>query len=131
MGGLDRQEILSIPVYGLDYYGGYLYFISDKLERMKPDGSERVVLSKFVPGNYLSSLSVGPSAAFCIANQQVKWTNKVGSPFFSIPTSIIPERLIVAEQWSPDLTLAKQPAQIILADQWSPDLTLAKPLALP
>ena len=120
--GGNRQVLASansIPAF--DYYGGYLYLISEidnsySLERMKPNGTERTVLHKFktVPNEgFLRTLSVGLNAAFWNHNQnnKVKWMNKVFPPVFTISIPFPTVSLVVVENWASNSTLAKRAAQ--------------------
>lgn len=120
--GGNRHEIVSGNIDEIDYYGGYLYFTTKTtfgveggkrtLERMKPDGTERILLYQYYRGSgydSLKSLSVGLNGVFWIQNEViVNWMTIAGPPIFTIPTfdpySSFSPNLALVDNWTSNST---------------------------
>lgn len=99
MDGKDRKDLGTYYISDLDYYAGYIYFITNHvntLERMKTDGTERVVLAH-LSNQPSRSLSVGASAAFWIQGG-VRSMTKAGPTVFQISTSSNLRNLVVVQK---------------------------------
>lgn len=104
--GDNRHQILyDDRIVAFAYWNGHVYFLREdlsgenaRLERIKPNGTERVVLYKMTNKESIGgSLSVGMNAVFWTEWKNIRWMTIIGPPVFKIkdPSFSVIDLLVV------------------------------------